>query len=594
MRLLAAAFSLLLTTPTMTADWTTDAERSGYERSPNYADTIAWLERLDRAAPQLALLSFGRTPEGRDMKLVVAASDGEFTPAKARAAGKAVVLVEGGIHSGEIEGKDAGLALLRDLTVGQKHPDLLDHVVLLVIPVFNADGHERASRWNRINQSGPTEKGTRGTAQNINLNRDFVKADAPEMRAWLALFDAWRPDLFIDIHSTNGADYQYDLTWFLEEWDNLHAAPRAWQQDALVGRVFPATERRGHLLAPYLELVDHRDIVKGLSNFGSGPRFSTGYVAIRNRPAILVETHMLKSYESRVKATSDLLVEVLAEVNARPEALRSAVARADRETIARIDDTTARVPLVFSTAAKPEEFQLKGYAYTQTASEISGDVWTQYDRKQPKVFEIPFWRQLEATVSVAPPAAYAIPPAWAADLVERLDAHGISHFASDAERSVTATRYRLREPTWAARPFEGRIRIDKVEVEPRSETMKLAAGTVIVPLDQAGANVAIHLLEPQAPDSLLAWGHFNIIFEAREYADARVAEGLAREMLRDDPALREDFDQRLREPKFAQDPQARLAFFFERSKWAEPELGMYPVVRLDAAALRAIRARGKP
>src|SRR5687768_1849105 len=318
----------------MSADWTTDAERSGFRRSPGYAETIAWLERLSRATPDLALASFGTTPEGRDMRYAVAARDGDTTLEFAHRSGKAIALVEAGIHSGEIEGKDAGLALLRDLTVTGRWQELLAHTVLVFIPVFNIDGHERASPWLRINQNGPEERGTRGTAQNINLNRDFVKADAPEMRAWLKLFQHWLPDLFVDIHTTNGADYAYDLTWFLEEWANLHPAPRAWQQEALVGRVFPAVERAGHKLAPYLELVDHRDITKGFANFGSGPRFSTGYTALRNRPGLLVETHMLKPYENRVRSTYDLLVEILRELDARTGELCRAVDAADRETVA--------------------------------------------------------------------------------------------------------------------------------------------------------------------------------------------------------------------------------------------------------------------
>ena len=201
------------------AEWITPAERSAFRTTPSYAETHAYLERLAAAAPRtIHLTRFGVSPEGRDLMLVVAAKDGEFTPEAARASGKEIVLVQSGIHAGEIEGKDAALMLLRDLSVGGKHAKLLDHAILVWLPIFNVDGHENSGPYNRINQNGPDEMGFRATAQNLNLNRDYTKADAPEMRAWLAMFDAWLPDLFMDIHTTDGADYQYDLTWYLEEW----------------------------------------------------------------------------------------------------------------------------------------------------------------------------------------------------------------------------------------------------------------------------------------------------------------------------------------------------------------------------------------
>ncbi|HVF35001.1 MAG TPA: M14 family metallopeptidase [Candidatus Saccharimonadia bacterium] len=575
----------------MTADWTTDAERSNYARSPSYADTMTWLDRLARASHDLAIGSFGTTPEGRDMRYVVAARDGDTTLEFAHRSGKTVLLVEAGIHSGEIEGKDAGLALLRDLTVTGRWQELLAHTVLVFIPVFNIDGHERASRWLRINQNGPEERGTRGTAQNLNLNRDFVKADAPEMRAWLKLFGQWMPDLFVDIHTTNGADYAYDLTWFLEEWHSLHPAPRAWQQEALVGRVFPAMEKLGHRLAPYLELVDHRDITKGLANFGSGPRYSTGYTAIRNRPGLLVETHMLKSYENRVHSTYDLLVEILRELDANPGALCRAVDVADRETVAHAGDASSRLALAHETTKTSEPFELDGYAFTQEASEISGDTWTTYQPGTPLRATVPFFRQLEVVDAVDRPAAYAVPAAWVGHVRACLDAHGIGSFELRAPARVAAGRYRLSAARFASASFEGRVRLEHFELARERGEFELRAGSLIVRLDQPAANVAMHLLEPRGPDSLLQWGAFNAIFESREYADARVGETLAREMLREDPALRAAFDRELEDPGFASSPERRLRWFFDRSPWLDPELGIYPVLRLDRATYATLAAQ---
>jgi hypothetical protein len=548
------------------SDWITPAERSHFRTTPSYADTRAYLQRLAEAAPEtIHLTRFGVSPEGRDLMLVVAAKDGEFTPEAARASGRDIVMVQSGIHAGEIEGKDAALMLLRDLSVGGTRAKLLDHAILVWLPIFNVDGHENSNPYNRINQNGPDAMGFRATAQNLNLNRDYVKADAPEMRDWLRMFDAWLPDLFMDIHTTDGADYQYDLTWYMEEWGPLDPAVKTWQAAAFRQSIFPAYDRMGHLQAPYLDLVDHRDITKGIGNFGSGPRFSTGYVALRNRAALLVETHMLKSYETRVRATYDLVVATLDYINAHAGTLRKAVTQADANTVAHADGR--ELPLLYKTTDKPVAFTLKGYAFTHEASDLSGDTWVTYDPRTPKTYEIPFYRDLVVTGSARLPAAYAIPPQWTA-IIEKLAEHAIRTERLARPASVEAERYELGEPVWAEKPFEGRHMLRDFSIATKRDTVALPAGTVIVPIDQPAANVAANLLEPRAPDSLLRWGFLDAIFEQKESPDARVAETLARGMLAKDPELKAEFEAKVAaDPAFAKDPAARLAFFYERSPW---------------------------
>ncbi|MEO6689659.1 MAG: M14 family metallopeptidase [Dokdonella sp.] len=571
-------------------DWTTPAERTNFETTPSYAETRAYLERLAAAAPkQLTMTRFGVSPEGRDLMLVVASRDGEVTPEAAHASGKEIVLVQSGIHAGEIEGKDAALMLLRDLTVGARHPHLLDHAILVWLPIFNVDGHENASPYNRINQNGPREMGFRATAQRLNLNRDYTKADAPEMRDWLAMFDAWLPDLFMDIHTTDGADYQYDLTWYLEEWGPLHPAVKRWEQDAFAKSIFPAFDKRGHLSAPYLELVDHRDISKGIGNFGSGPRFSTGYVALRNRAALLVETHMLKSYATRVHATCDLVVATLEHLNRHPGELRKAVTQADADTIARAQGGGAPLPIAFEASKQSTPFALKGYAFTQTPSAISGDIWVSYDPARPKTYTVPFFRDLVATESVQTPAAYLI-PVPSAPIIEKLREHGIHFERIDRPLQLRVERYQLGAPHWDEKPFEGRHLLREFTLASETANAAFEAGAILVRLDQSAANVAINLLEPRASDSLLRWGFFDAIFEQKESSDARVSEKLALAMLAKNPALQREFDAKLAaDADFAKSPGARLAFFYDRSPWYTTQhVGAYPVVRLDAATLKKL------
>jgi len=574
-------------------NWTTPAEAAQFRTTPSYAQTLAYLQRLQQTAPgKIKLETFGMTPQGRPMTVVIASDDGSFTPDAARAAHKAVVLVQAGIHPGEIEGKDAGLMLLRDIAVSGRYPHLLDHVVLIYIPVYNVDGHEHSSPYNRINQNGPESMGFRGQAQYLNLNRDYIKAEAPETLAWLKLWQTWLPDFLIDIHTTDGADYQYDLTWYTEDPHKLDPVIAAWQRK-LMEQAIPAYEKLGHLASIYLEFKDGRDPRKGIENFGSGPRFSTGYAALQNRPGLLIETHMLKSYAVRVHAVYDLLRVVLDEINRNPSGLLTATSQADADTVARTGDAHAQVPLTFKRDPAPTPFELKGYAFTQTHSDISNDSWIQYDPNKPVTYRIDNWNGLLPDVSVTPPVAYVVPGEWKA-IIDKLDAHGIAYRRiGHPMKEVDATAYRLDQPTWAARPFEGHLMLHSFTLHAHPVEVTLPAGSVIVPMNQRAANVAIELLEPQAPDSLLHWGYLDAIFEAKEFGEPRVLEKLARDMLAKDPKLKAEFAQKLRDdPAFAADSRARLDFFFMRSPWyTVQQVGAYPVLRVDAAQLANIATK---
>ena len=572
------------------ADWTTPAEAAHFRTTPGYADTIAYLQRLQQTAPgKIKLETFGTTPQGRPMIVVIASGDGTFTPQAARAAHKGVVLVQAGIHAGEIEGKDAGLMLLRDFAVTGRWPHLLDHVVLVYIPVYNVDGHENASPYHRINQNGPERMGFRAQAQYLNLNRDYAKADAPETRAWLNLWQAWLPDFLVDVHTTDGADYQYDLTWYTEDPHKLDPAIAQWQH-LLMQRVVPPFDRRGHLASIYLEFKDGNDPTQGIVNFGSGPRFSTGYAALQNRPALLIETHMLKSYAVRVHAVYDLLQLLLADIDANPAPLLAADNKADADTIARASDPLATVALTFKPDPVSTPFELKGYAYTLTHSEISSDEWIRYDPTRPRTYTIPNRNGLLPDIRVTPPAAYVVPAQWTT-IIDRLHAHGIVYRRLDHAVTITAGGYQLDDPQWATQPLEGHVMLRSFTLEPVSRETTLPPGSAIVPLDQRAANAAIELLEPQAPDSLLHWGDFDAIFQTAEYGEPRVLEQLARDMLAKNPSLKIEFEKKLHDdPAFAKDPDARLEFFFERSPWyIAQRVGAYPVLRLDADQLKQLR-----
>jgi murein tripeptide amidase MpaA len=571
----------------------TPAEASDYTRTPRYDETMAWLRDVVGDHPWVRIRDFGTSAQGRALPLVVIASDGEFTPEAALASGKEIVLIQAAIHPGENEGKDVLMALVRDLVVHGRHQDALDHLILLLIPIFNVDGHERFGPYNRINQNGPEAMGWRATAQNLNLNRDFIKADAPEMRAWLRLFHSWQPDLLVDMHNTNGADYQYEMTWAWERAPTIHPQLEDWQREVFAGRVQPALEARGWKLFPYFSMVDGTDLRRGITHGASNPRFSVGYAAVANRAGILLETHMLKDFRTRVAVNTDLLTEMLKAMAARPGALRRAVRAAEAATTARPRETKVEVPVAYGLAETTREVDFLGYDDTRSASEISGAIQVQYHPDRPLRFKVPMRDELTVTASASVPAGWLVPAEWSG-VIERLALHGIESRQLDRPATVEGETTRFDGVEWAPRPFEGRHSITKLEGRVVRETLEVAPGSVLVPAAQANGGLALHLLEPAAPDSLIRWGFFDAIFEEKEYAEPRVMEAMARDLLAKDPALKVAFMEKLRDPAFAGDARARLRFFYERTPYFDQALNRYPVLRLDAATFERLSREQPP
>src|SRR5215216_7129712 len=564
----------------MSPDWQTHAEKTDYRETPNYTDTIAFAKQLANVSPAIEYRTFGRSGQRRELPLLIASESQTFTPEAARSQGKAVVLIQACIHSGEPDGKDAGFALLRDIAITKTAAGILENVVLLFIPIYNTDGHERATPYNRINQNGPSEMGWRTTSTYQNLNRDYMKADTPETRAWLKLWDEWQPDLFIDCHVTDGADYRCNITYHHEHHDGVDNAVLAWEREVFGGKVAPATEAAGNIISWYLEFVDNRDLELGTRDFNGSPRFSTGYVPLRNRPGILIETHMLKDYRSRVIGTYDFLQAALTEVNRDPERLRTIGREADERTLAmvRAYNPDASFPLDFELTDEVTPFGLKAFSYETEQSEVSGDLRVVYGR-EPFDLTIPMYQTFRVKTAVTPPLYYIVPGQWT-EVIAVLKAHGLEMKTLAAFEPVDVESYRFTNVIWPYAPFEGR-HMPRFDVEPTVETRVFPPGSVVVPLAQPAGKVILNLLEPQAPDSLARWGFFNAIFEEKEYAEHYVLETLAREMLANDPDLNQEFEQRLAlDPDFAASPAERLRFFYKRSPYWDPQMNLYPVGRI--------------
>jgi hypothetical protein len=578
-----SAFTLTFLFVTVSAqqlNWLTFYEQSGQTETPRYAETMAFVKQLDDNSDKVHTEIFGVSPQGRDLVYLVYDKDGLRNPQAIRDAGRIILMVQACIHPGESEGKDAMLMMLRDMVVHKQYTELFQNVSLLFIPIFNADGHERFSPYGRINQNGPNEMGWRTTAQNLNLNRDFLKADAPEMHAWLRFYHQWQPEFFIDTHTSNGADYQYVITYAMETGGLMDKNLTQWQKDIYLPALKENMEKVGFPLFPYVSFRRWHDPRSGLVSGVASPIFSQGYTGIRNRPGLLVETHMLKPYHLRVESTKEIVLSTLKVLDKHFSSLKNLIHEADVFAYSKAFRSQP-YPVRFNVDMNDSTMiPFKGVEYEIRKSELTSGDWFLYDNSKPVDFLLPMFDKSKPVVSVRLPEAYIIPVEWQ-DVIYRLQLHGIEMFPIQNESKLESENYRFTEIEWSRTPYEGRHRISKMQIEIETIVQSYPKGSMVVPMNQPLAPLIAYLLEPQANGSLLEWGFFNIIFEQKEYAETYVMEPLARAMLDSVPGLRSEYETRkLTETGFATNQRMQLNWFYSKTPWWDQQYMRYPVGRI--------------
>ena len=573
-----AAASLAASAQGVSPDLLTTGEKSGWNETAPYAEAVDLAHRMEKASRFVKVLDIGTTPEGRTMIAMVVSKDRAFTPEAAAKTNKAIIMIQSGIHSGEIEGKDTALMLVRDMTISKRFAAWLDKAIFVVMPVFNVDGHEHVSPYHRPSQNGPKSTGLRANAQRLNLNRDYIKADTPEMRVWLHLFNAWMPDFLFDNHVTDGADFQYDVTWDMARNQDLAEPAGAWVRDRFVPELNKRMESDGHLVAPYGALrgaAGKREFFMEVFS----PRYSHLYGAVQNRPTLLVETHSLKAAKTRAWANYDIMRHAIDIVTEDTEALRRAVREADREMMSRAGNRSAEpVYLAGKVSDKSRPQVYHSLKIAQLPSDITGATINRY-LSEPDDLDTRIHDQIETTASAQMPLGYIIPIAWKS-LADILALHGVEMERTTKPLDQEFETYRFSGTKFSSTPFEGHIMVD-FEVKPVREKVEIPAGSYWVPMRQRRSRLILSMLEPQAPDSLAKWGFCNAVFEGREGAGEYLSEPIARRMMADSPELRKQFDDRVaHDPQFAADRRARLAWWLERSGYAAGDTGRYPIVRV--------------
>ena len=576
------------------------AEQSNWKRTGRYEEAVRLCqEAAKRDAARARCFSFGETPEGRPMMALAVSGDGTLTPAAAKAKGRPVVIFQGGIHAGEIDGKDAGFAFLKETLSGVAEPldaseevedlhkrseRILKDAVLVFVPVFNIDGHERFGRWNRPNQVGPEEMGWRVTSGGLNLNRDYTKAASPEMTAMLGLLQDWDPILYIDLHVTDGAEFQPDIAVMTGP---AEGGPRPLANAALSlrGATMKFLKAHGHKPTDfYPSFVVDDDPATGFERGFSPPRFSQSYWAIRNRIGVLVETHSWKDYRWRCRATLNALRILTLEAARQGKSWMKTAAEADQDA-ARLAGKS--VVLTWDHGPKSRVLDFPGYAYDREPSPISGRLETRYHPDKPEIWHVPLFEDVEPALRItAPRGGYLVEAGYATMVAERLTRHGIHFDRLKSPLGATGLEtWRATESTFEKESYEGRQRL-KAKGKWTAEKRTLGPGALFVPIRTKDAALVMHLLEPDAPDSLLGWGYFNSAFEMREYMEPYVADQYGRELLAKNPEVRAEFHRKLeKEPEFAKNPEARLEFFYRHHTSWDERYRLYPVYRTEKSPL---------
>ena len=577
-----AAASLAASTKASPLDLLTTGEKTDWNETAPYAEAVEISHRLERASRFVKVTEIGATPEGRNMIALIVSKDRAFTPEAARRTGKVIILIQSGIHAGEIEGKDTALMLVRDMTVAKRFAAWLDHAIFVIIPVFNVDGHEDFSPYHRPSQNGPKSTGLRANAERLNLNRDYIKADTPEMRAWLRVFNSWMPDFHIDNHVTDGADFQYDVTWDMARNQDLAEPAGTWVREKFVPELDRRMEADGHMVAPYGALRNvngHREFFMEVFS----PRYSHLYSAVQNRPSLLVESHSLKSAKTRAWAHYDIMRHAIETILLDPEALRRAVREADQQMMERAGDPNAApVYLAGKVSEKSRPLVYHSLKNGPFQSEITGAMVNRFLAEKDDIDTV-IHDQIDTTVEAKMPLGYLIPVAFK-EIADELALHGVEMERTSRAIEDNFETYRFSGVKFAAQPFEGHVMVD-FNARLVTEKISIPAGSFWVPMKQRRARLILAMLEPAAPDSLVKWGFLNVVFEGggRRGLDVGeyLSEPIARRMMADSPELRREFEDRLKsDPQFAADPGARLRWWFEKSKYEPGDAGRYPIVRV--------------
>lgn len=587
------------------------AERTHFQETGTYAEVDALCTHWARRHPQwFRCQTIGKTAEGRNIRAMVISKSGVLHAAAAKRKNIPVMLVIGGTHAGEIDGKDASLILTRNLLASSVSDNPLKHLVMVLVPVFNVDGHEHRSPFNRPNQNGPKVQGERTTALRVNLNRDWMLAQTPEMQSMLAWVRQWDPVLTLDLHVTDGIRYRHDVSLSMSPMFSENARLNQLSTELQQGMLQRLTAMGHTPLDFYPVFNDLEDPSAGIMQEVESPRFSHVYAVLKNRLGILVEDYAWNDYASRIQTCIDTLKVALQEVAYRKQDLLKVAHHADEQGLFLGGKTVAldwRNVYESGPAHPSGMIDLQGYRYeVHEDAPVVGGRRVSYDVSQPSTWTVPVYKNVRKSSDNTlrlPEAGYIVPAAWANLVKSHLQRHGLRYItltASASTLNVEVLRVNDGDVAYEPNSFQGRQRT-AVKGQWTEEQGSVRAGALFVPIHQPKGLLVAHLLEPSAPDSLSSWGLFNTAYEVSDYVAGHRELELARWMYHQDPKIleiygetiyqqlpqwRKIYEERLsKEPNFSADTEARMDFWMNRLPSHDPQRNLYPIYRVNQSPL---------
>ncbi len=540
--------------------------------SPSYDSIIKFYKALDKKYPLARMFEIGLTDIGKPLHLFVISADGDFNPESLKKKGKLVLFINNGIHPGEPDGIDACMQMSRDLLA--KNPPELKNVVLCIIPVYNIDGCLNRSCCTRANQDGPEMTGFRGNARNLDLNRDFIKCDSENAKSFTKAFRKWDPDVFVDTHVSDGADYQYTLTMINTQKDKLGPPLGEFLDGEFSTALKSYCADKGFEYCPYVTTLGDTP-ESGIEGFMESPRYSTGYAALYQTIGFVVETHMLKPFEQRVKATRIFLDGLL--LNCSLKKTNILERRAKAKEYSKIQQ---KFPLTWK--ADTNNFLLipfKGYEAKYKTSGVTGLPQLYYDTKLPYEKNIRFYNNYLIETEITKPSFYLLPQGWK-EVIERMKLNGVKMEPLKKDTLMKVEVYYIENYKSPAQPYEGHFLHSGVKVRKEVQEIKYYKGDLIIRTNQDCNRYIIETLEPEAEDSWFAWNFFDAIVQQKEWFSDYVWEQKAAEFLKTDAKLKADFEQKKKtDPEFSKSAFAQLYFIYLRSPYYEKSHRRYPVAR---------------
>jgi len=542
-----------------------------------YYEAIEAYQTLADHYPQAKLLNYGVTDAGKPLHLFVMSKEKDFDPESIRENKKSIVLITNGIHPGEPEGIDASIWFADDVL---RNSDglcaLLDNTVICIIPVYNIGGCLNRSAFHRTGQTTPKECGYRGNAKNLDLNRDFVKLDTKNARAFTAIFREWDPDIFLDTHTTNGSDHKYVITLIPIQPCGLPDNLSDFFRSKMIPHLYEQMANTDYELIPYVNYMN-RSPKSGISLYIQTPRFSTGYAGLFNSLGFMTENHIYKDFPDRVRSVYNfirIMTEFASEnsdeiIQLRQEANKKTSGQKEFTLDWKLDTT------------KFEMIRFKGYEGETGISPVTGLERFGYNRDKPYDTMVPFYDHHLPEKVVAAPNYYILPQAWE-EVVERLEMNKVKMQRLAKDTAFEVERYYIADYKTSNRQNNWHRYHYELKLDLKVEIVQFYEGDYIIQMDQVANKYIVEVLEPEALDSFFRWNFFDPCLERREYYSSYGFEENAMKYLNEHPEFKKEFEEAvINDPELAKSHRAQLGYIYENTEWADNRVGRYPVARIN-------------